>query len=278
MLFKKKKIVPADRDFSKSDLPSSRKKQIWDICKHEWKLLFGISCLFFLLFVPYLGCNFYEEYFFASYDGADRLSYSLAFETTKAFCLLLPFGGLGGMMAVYRRLYMGEGVLFWRDFLHGINWFNLFFGLVYGVINVFLVYLSSISGSFAYAGFFYFLLLGLLCLVLLPLFLLVSMEFPYYSLPNWKGYFGNASRFLVKCYGGLFLFMLYPLGIRLWGFIPGLPLVVYDIVKTFLIFLLPLYVLVLFGFTTAKFDIHLNKEHYPTLYRKGLSDLEEEQK
>lgn len=278
MLFKKKGIVPADHDFVKSDLPSSRRKQLWDILRHEWKLLLGVSCLFLLLFVPYIGCNFYEEYFFASYDGADRLSYSLAFETTKAFCLLLPFGGLGGLMAVYRRLYMGEGVLFWRDFLHGINWFNFFFGLVYGASNVLLVFLSSLSGSFPYAGFFYFLLLGVLCLILLPLFLLISMEFPYYALPSWRGYFGNASRFLVKCCAGFFLFMLYPLGIKLLAFIPGLPLVIYDIVKAFLIFLLPLYVFVLFGYTTAKFDIYLNKEYYPALYRKGLGDLEEDRK
>ncbi len=272
MLFKKKGIIPAERDFLKSDLPASRNKQFWDILRHEWKLIAGLSFLFLLLFAPYLGSNIYEEYYLASYNGEDRLGYSLMFEATKSFCLLLPFGGLGGLMAIYRRLYMGEGILFWRDFLHGVNWFNLCFGLFYGLTNVFLVYLSSLSGSFPYAGFFYFLALGLFYLVCLPLCLFVSMEFPYYALANWRGYFVNASRFVIKYYGWVFLFSLYPLSIKLLGFIPGLSLPVYDLIKIFMIFLLPLYMLALFGFATDKFDLHLNQEHYPSLYRKGLRD------
>lgn len=69
----------------------------------------------------------------------------------------------------------------------------------------------------------------------------------------------------------MFLFALLPLAHHLLGFIP-LPLVAYDLILCLFAFLSPIYELAFSGFAISKFDLYLNKENYPSLYRKGIKE------
>ncbi len=277
MPFHKKGVIPSEKDFTKDDLPSDRKEQFFRILKEEWKLLLLLCFFLLLLFAPYLGVTIYSQYYLSAHAEADQLAYSMVFETIKALSLILPFSAFGGLSKVYRRLYLGEGVLFWKDFFEG--WHILFplFGLLYGAVGMLLVYLGSISGSFSFAGVFYFLALGAFCLIVYPLFCFSLAQLPLYSYSHVKSYFSNGSKFALKHFLWMFLFALLPLTHYLLGFVP-LPLVAYDIILFLLGFLTPVYELAFAGFALSKFDCYLNKENYPTLYKKGLKEDKNERK
>ncbi len=268
MFFNHKGIKTAKRDFTNADLSPNRKKQFFGILHDEWKLLLLLSFFFLLLFAPYLSVSFYSQYRLLMGMESDALSFSLAMETVKSLCLLLPFLSFGGLSSVYRRLYLGEGVLFWKDFFSGIKPLHLLFGIVYGSFEILMVYLSSISGSFEFGGAFYFLALGVFSFLIYPLFLFGLAQLPFYSMKA-NGYFSNGGKLALKHFGWMFLFSLLPLIHHLLGFLP-LPLVAYDVILCLLAFLTPVYVLTFSGFAISKFDLYLNAEFYPSLYRKGL--------
>ncbi len=280
MFFHKKGVVPSSKDFTKDDLPVDRKEQFFRILKEEWKLLLLLCFFLLLLFVPYLGVTIYGQYYLSVHEDVDQFAYSMMFETIKAVSLILPFSAFGGLSKVYRRLYLGEGVLFWKDFFEGWHVLFALFGLLYGSTGMLLVYLSSLSGSFSFAGVFYFLVLGAFCLLAYPWFCFSLAQLPIYSYSRVKGYFSNGSKFALKHFPWMFLFALLPLAHYLLGFIP-LPLVAYNVILCLLAFLSPIYELVFSGFAISKFDLYLNKENYPSLYKKGIKEdkkLEDEAK
>ncbi len=271
MLFRKKGVVPSNEDFTKDDLPADRKEQFFDILKEEWKLLLLLCFFLLFLFAPYLGVTIYGQYYLSAHQEVDYLAYSMMFETIKAVSLILPFSAFGGLSKVYRRLYLGEGVLFWKDFFEGWHILFALFGLLYGATGMLLVYLSSLSGSFPFAGVFYFLVLGAFCLLVYPWLCFSLAQLPIYSYSRVKGYFVNGSKFALKHFLWMFLFALLPLAHHLLGFIP-LPLVAYDLILCLFAFLSPIYELAFSGFAISKFDLYLNKENYPSLYRKGIKE------
>ncbi len=274
MFFRKKGVTPANKDFTKEDLPRDRKEKFFMILKEEWKLLLLLCFFFLLLFSPYLGVSIYSQYYLSTNENIDRLAYSMMFETIKAVTLILPFSAFGGLSKVYRRLYLDEGVLFWKDFFDGRHILFALFGLLYGAIGMLLVYLSSLSGSFSFAGVFYFLVLGAFCLLIYPLFCFSLAQIPFYSYSKVKGYFSNGSKLALRYFPWMFLFSLLPLAHYLLGFIP-LSLISYDIILCLLAFLSPIYELAFSGFAISKFDLHLNKDNYPSLYRKGVKEDKE---
>lgn len=275
MLFPRKGAVPANKDFTKDDLPLGRKEQFFRLLKEEWKLLLSLCFLFLLLFSPYLGATIYGRYYLSARGESDPLAYSMALETIKAVALILPFLAFGGLSKVYRRLYWGEGVLFWKDFFEGMHFLFALFGLLYGGSGMLLVYLSSLAGSFSFAGVFYFLFLGAFCLLLYPWFCFSLAQLPIYSYGSAKGYFLNGGKLALKHFLWMFLFALLPLSHHLLGFLP-LPLLCHDLILCLLAFLTPIYELAFSGFSLAKFDRYLNKENHPAFYRKGLKEEKSE--
>ncbi len=271
MPFKGKGIVPADRDFLVEDLPQTRKKQFFVFFKEEWRLLLRLAFLFLLLFAPYLGISAFEGYYLAYNEGADALAFSLINESVKAVCLILPFLGFGGLCQVHRRMCLGEGVMFWKDFFSGFSLRWASFGFLIGLGHVGMVYLSSLSSAFAYAGVFYFVLLGILDLAVLPILGFSYSQLPYYDLTKSGGYMRNGVKFVIKYYPWILLFSIFPLGLDTLHFIPNLPLALYDALLALFSMLSPIYCLAFFSFALDKFDKHLNQTAYPSLYRKGLS-------
>ena len=270
MLFKKKGVVPANRDFLAEDLPPTRKKQFLIFFKEEWRLLLRLAFLFLLLFAPYLGISAFEGYYLAFNEGADAFSFSLINEGVKAICLALPFLGFGGLCQVHRRLCLGEGVMFWKDFFSGFNLRWACFGLLIGLGHVGMVYLSSLSSAFDYAGVFYFVLLGILDLVLLPILGFSYSQLPYYDLTKSGGYLRNGAKFVIRYYPWILLFSLFPLAFDILHLIPNMPLALYSVLLALLSMLSPIYCLAFFSFALDKFDKNLNEASYPSLYRKGL--------
>ncbi len=271
MLFNKSGITPKTKDFTKDDLPSSRRKQFFLLFKHEWKLMIILPFFFLLLFAPYLGITILEQVYSVNHLDKDLFNFELMSEGIKTICIILPFLSFGGLVEIHRHLSLNEGVLFWKDYLKGFNLKWLLFGLLFGVNNVILVLLSSIAGAFSYAGVFYYIVLGLFCLVIYPIMCFACIQTSYYTL-NFKGYLSNASKFVIKYYPYMFLYSLYLLIPNLLAAIPNMPIFIYDTIIVIFMALSPIYALSLYSFCLDKFDENINKDNYPSFYRKGLNE------
>ncbi len=271
MLFNKKRVAPKAKDFTRSDLPSSRRKQFFLFFRYEWKLMLILPFFFLLLFAPYLGITILEQVYSVNNPDKNLFTFALMSEGIKAICIILPFLSFGGLNEIHRHLSLNEGVLFWKDYLKGFNLKWLLFGLMFGICNVLLVLLSSIAGAFNYAGVFYYLVLGLFCLVIYPIMCFACIQSTYYTL-DLKGYLSNGVKFTIKYYPYMFLFSLYPLAPRLLGLIPNMPIFIYDTIIVIFMALSPIYALLLYSFCLDKFDENINKDNHPFFYRKGLSE------
>lgn len=265
MFFKKKGITPKETDFTKNNLPSSRKQQFLILFKNEWKLMILLPFFFLLLFSPYLFIFILNQTWIINNPTKDPFSFNLLSEGIKTICVIVPFLGFGGLCEVHRYLALNEGVLFWKDFFKGFNLKWVLFGLLFGSINIVLVLLSS-------TGIFYFIVLGLFCFVVYPIMCFTAIQTPYYNL-KFNGYISNGLKFTIKYFPYMFLFSLYPLIPRLLSFIPNMPIIVYDTIIVVFMFLSPFYALMLYSFCLDKFDENINKINYPDFYRKGLNTL-----
>ena len=263
MFFKKKGITPKEADFTKNNLPSSRKQQIFFLFKNEWKLMILLPLFFLLLFSPYLFIFILNQVWIINNPTKDPFNFNLISEGIKTLCVILPFLGFGGLCEVHRHLSLNEGVLFWKDFIKGFNLKWVLFGLLFGILNLLLVLLSS-------TGIFYFIVLGLFYIVLYPVNCFAATQTHYYNL-KFSGYVSNGVKFAIRYFPQMFLFSLFPLIPRLLAFVPNMPIIIYDTVIAIAILLSPIYAIILYSFCLDKFDENINKTNYPNFYHKGLN-------
>lgn len=271
MLFKKKETINKASDFLRNDLPSSRRKQFFLLFKYEWRLFILLPFLFLLLFLPYFGLDILKQIWTINNPDTNAFNFELVTEIIKAFLVIIPFLGFGGLCEIHRHLSLNEGVLFWKDFIQGFNFKWVLFGFIYGVLNVILLLLSSLSTLLSYGAIFYFIALGIFFLIIYPIFIFSCTQTSYYTL-TFKGYFSNGYKFALKNYPFMFLFSLYPLLPRLLFLIPNLPVFIYNTIVVIFMAFSPIYAFMLYSFCLDKFDENINKDNYPSFYRKGLSE------
>lgn len=106
----------------------------------------------------------------------------------------------------------------------------------------------------------------------------IRMAFTDYNTNTFAG-FANFQYIIEQFFGGQFtlflrntlLYGLAPISLRLYTLIPGLPTGGYAVIVAFYYFVSPLYFLSWHEFSLSRFDLYINRDNFPSLYRKGLS-------
>ncbi len=293
---KERKIEKPTPDFLAEQLPDTRRKQFFDIAKNEWRTLLLLGLFMAVFFLPFvislIGESGYmngsasairssllaqgksEEEITLAVAAAMRTIHNL-FSGINILCFMIFSIALAGVSYVYRCLGYGEGVILKSDFIKGIKKYwkpfllvGFFAGLFYFLMSYTSTLWSAASSDISSLSIVSGLTIGFFYAFLVPLFLFSLAQAVYYELPLFKS-LSNSVRFTLARYFFLIPFLLFIYAFSL------LTLIVYPVIMALsflasIVLFLPFFILSFHLFALASFDEAINKEYYPSVYRKGL--------
>lgn len=280
-------------DFLAEQLPSSRRRQFFDILKNEWRTLLFLGAVLCLFYLPFLISHIAEAGFMngsaeamraelmaqgkseeeiASSVKAQMSSIHLLFNGVNILCFMVFSFGLAGASRVIKCLCFGEGVLLKSDFIAGIKKYwksfllvGFFAGLFFFLVSYVSASLRSFSSGMSVlsgltTGFFYALIV--------PILLFSLSQATLYGLPFFHS-LANSVRFTLIRYHWTLLFALFVYGLSL------IALIVYPLFMILaylgaVLLLLPVFELAFHLYSLSLFDLYINEGNYPSIYRKGL--------
>ena len=277
-----------ETDFNASLLPKSRKEQFKYILKNNWIKLFTMNMVMFLFFIPVI------IYYFMSTQNYKALIQDMKVEEIVAslfamnlfrylivsLLMMIGFMGLAGGSFVIRKMVFDEVVNVQSDFIKGIkNSYKQF--MIFGFLFGMMIYVLDNSFQYVFLTtnilpFAKVLLLMTITLV----FIVLTIAFMYMlNLSNL--YVMKTSNIITSSMLLVFKKLFINIGICLIAFIP---IFVWLVIPDFLINLITISLLFVFGFSYIlllfvllsmnSFDEYINKKQYPEFVRKGLSNNE----
>ena len=267
----KAKMTYKEKDFIKDNLPKNRRQQFSYLLKNEWRTLLSLLGLYLIALLPFVVSIFLRVFVDFS---SETIKAVVTFSVTIASQLIMGLL-LSGSLRIYRLMVFNEGFLFFSDFLYGIK--QNFKHVMINTIIFILLELSLLLVSFTNMDdttyIIYFILMGVYDVLFYPVFLYINAETPVYE-NKYLVSLINAVKMAIKNFPFTLLFVLYILAIHLLGAIGGIPLFVYMICLLALFIFLPIYTLMYFLFAISRFDKYINNRLAKQLYRKGLSEEE----
>ena len=267
------KLKFANQEFNSKLLPENRKELFADIFKLHHAKLFLSGLILLLFSIPLLVVLFLKDYSYVSLtDIAEIRSMSLMYSALEIPAIVILSIGFSGISKVFRNYCWMDPVFFKEDFLSGIKDNKIqciFIGLTTGILaflfNVIRIYsnsgwLDAIPFGFIFFGFYP---------VLIHAFFMNSIYTNKFNMNLKAGAFCYFKFFwrtiLTSCLLYIFLVpslfhFIHPLGVILK----------YTIIVIFMIFLLPIILLIVNLSEMVIFDSLINKEKFPQLYKKGL--------
>lgn len=269
---KKKRKIIKKPEFTTQDLPATRFLQFFDIFKIEWRNLTKLGLLTLVFLIPFFVVYFLMLYFASNAGDNPILIISLGYVGLYLTLFIVSIH-LSGMGNVLKKMIYGEGVLFKDDYFEGIkkNYgqfaiITAIYGLFYLIIDFSCKYIFGFEGLIPII--FSAICTGFLFLLLTPIVLAITSECTMYEI-TFKSAVKNSFLLVIS---------------RFWQFlVVGLILLVMNLVfviPNFLIMLLvssliallvcPLIALAILLISTSSFDVLINKDSFPDLYKKGL--------
>lgn len=290
---KAKKVVP---DFLKEQLPNTRRKQFFDIIKNEWRTILLLGAILVLFFTPFIVSNIFESGFMNGSAKAIKeameaegktseeilfviknqmTSIHLLFTAINIICFMVFSLGLAGVTRVIKCLAFGEGVIFKSDFFAGIKKYwkpflvvSFFAGLFYFLMTYVSSIINPLSSDNKGLGVVSGLTIGFYFAILIPLFLFSLAQASLYNMPFFKN-LGNSMRFVMNKYYLVIIFSVILYAIYLLTYIVYPIIMVISFIAVIILFI-PSFVLAFHLFALSLFDKYINKDYYPSIYRKGL--------
>lgn len=265
-------------------LPINRKQLFKDLLKNRYQTLFlvGLSLLIFMLpFIVVSTLNdltlasFFansENYLNGSFTEAGQSLYKstvLNFTFFYDACFIVLAIGLAGAVRVLRSLCWGEGVQYFHSFLKGIKQNSLryiclmlFFIIVFTAAR-FILLSANILWAFV-------LVSSIGVFVIIPIIFVCFGYSDIYSNPLHKS-LSNSAILTIKNYPTVLLFsIIYSIPLLIEIIPYGLSIVKTVLLCVFVIFILPL-ILLLGGLAlNSIFDKEINAEKHKDIYRRGL--------
>ena len=277
----------SEKNFDVNNLPNSRARQFFTIFRIEWKTLLLLNLLILLFFIPYFAidilrwsvCDSYWHSIVASSADPNR-DYAIAkfyIDMVYAGVMILIYPiiaiCLSGVIKVIQRCVYIEGVLFKEDFFIGIkkNWKQLIaLAIVFGLFkalfqfNISFCNLNPGLASSIFVGASHAIFYG----VVAPIIFFTGSNLVTYKMSFFTGV-SNSVKMLIKKFHISLLFSLVLYGLTYLDLIPDI--IVRILVDSGVIVLFSsLFVLAWYLFSVSIFDIYINKDNYPEIYRKGL--------
>lgn len=264
-------------DYSKSMLPRTRRAQFLDCFKMNYIVLLKCGLMLLLFFIPLIAFSIFMDLYYDSLmshitEEKEQTIMLFHYLYSGGLIILSLFAilGLTGSIRVLRNLIWGEGIFFKDDFFLGIKENtskNLIFGAIFGIlfgISFFVYYLFRDNFVSLFG-------LVLFALVFLPIFFWIILLNNTYN-SKFGGLLRNGLYFYVKTIGWSLLGILMPLSLVGLLFVPFIWLK-YVVLVLMVVFVYPIILLIMVLFSTAKFDLAINKDNYPDYYLRGLNDL-----
>ncbi len=278
-------------DATTLNLPHNRFQVFWDTLKIRWDIYLKIGGLLFLfaipLFLVVIFANIYQLSLIQSYAQGtiDALQYrSASFYLTifstllEAIMLLVIAIAMSGIARIIKRLIFYEPIQFRDDFFLGVkeNYkpylaITSIFAIIY-FVSLTMFKLSSFAGDITLMSkVLYYIPLVLALIIFIPAFCLIYYQVGIYK-NTISGYIKN----------GFILFIKFP-----WFWIIGVNIIFIPIYflfmrnmyvililgASYLLFILPIAIIIGHIYACYIFDIYINKDNYPSIYDKGIYRL-----
>ena len=280
---KKKKPLFSNDDYQYSSLPTTRKEAFKDVYRHNFKtitlsglflLLFSLPLVIFLVVMDFGKLGMTPESFGEEELKAVLFLWDIIINAGAVVLLYVVLIGLMGATRVLKLLVWQEGIDFSYDFKQGIKENFKHFSLLY------------LFGAIIYLGtyaVYIFLLNFLIGIWLMILFIIIFVSIGVwnifvinvYQTTLWN-YIKNAVFFFSKCIPLTLLYVVMIVFPFFAVFIPvsGLTIVIkYPVILAMIILYYPFLIVIGYLYSLAKFDLFINKDNYPEIYRKGLYDI-----
>lgn len=285
-----KKITYSEKDFDSSMLPSTRRAQFKDICKHSYRLLLSFGLMMLLFAIPYIVSFIFRMISNVGMSSllvnkgvedaelAMSLTYlTLAFDLINIPCYIVFALGLAGYSLIFRNLIFGDGVLYWPDFKKGIKSNGKYYalaGFIFGLFKLGINFLCNYSTIVAniYLNIFAGILIVLFYLLIVPSLFYFVVNHTLYNMKIISG-LNNAFRvtlstFFVSILPGLSLYL-----VKYVNLLP-FPYVKILIIMCLIALIFPFFHLVFLLFSISTYDRLVNEKYHKSIYHKGLSTYE----
>lgn len=272
-------------DLTTRELPHTRKQVFLDLLKHQKRQLVSLSMLTFVFLMP-LAVDiilFNQMILGASMSGKDPVLISSTVFSLIIYmmiiaipCVMVGFVGLGGLAHVCKNIVWQEGLIVGPDFFKGIkkNWkHSLIIGLIWG-LSLFLFVAGSFFLARAEQGSTTPWVLGIgigLCVVqfiVLSIVCVYSLTYTCYYENKLRQVLKNSFIFLAaKFFKNILLFIFSTglmVGLMFVDFIAQI------VVFAFLVFFIAYFMIAWTLLSHEAFDQYINKDNYPSYYKKGL--------
>ena len=280
---RKKKPLFSNPDYKYSSLPTTRKEAFKDVYHHNFKtitlsglmlLLFSIPLIIFLIMMDYGRLGMTSEKFNEEELRAVLLLWDIIVNGGVVLLLYPVLVALMGVMRVLKLLVWQEGIDFFYDFKVGIKENIKYFSLLY--LFPALIFI----GTYCVYAFLLNFLIGIWLIILfviifVPLFLWSIYVVNVYQTTLWN-YIKNGAFFYSRTLPLTILFSILISFPFFSIFIPlsGVTIIVkYSLIIVMMVFYYPFMIIVGYLYSLSKFDLFINKDNYPEIYRKGLYDI-----
>ena len=293
---KKEIINPSKSDFLVEQLPTTRRKEFFDILKNEWRTLLLVGFVLTLFFLPFIISKLFEAGFMNgnaealrntltaqgktteeinSAVAAQMRSIHLLFSGINIICFMIFSVGLAGVARIIKCLSFSEGVVFKSDFFTGIKKYwsafltvGFFSGLFYFLMTYTSETISVMSSENQTLLIVRGLIIGFYFAILVPLFFFSFAQATLYTIPFFST-ITNSIRFTVNKYYICIIFSIIMYAIYLLTHIVYALISVLCLIVVILL-IAPLIMLAFHLFALSLFDKYINKDNYPQNYKKGL--------
>ncbi len=269
---KKKRKIIQKPEFTAQDLPATRFLQFFDIFKIEWRNLTKLGLLTLVFLIPFFVVYFLMLYFASNAGDNPILIISLGY-VGLYLTLFVVAVHLSGMGNVLKKMIYGEGVLFKDDYFEGIKknygQFAIIaavYGLIYLIIDFSCKYIFGFEGIVPII--FSAICTGFLFLLLTPIVLTIVSECSMYEI-KLKSAIKNSLILVVSRFWQYLVVGLILLVMNLVFAIPNF-LILLLVASLIAMLVIPLIALAILLISTSSFDVLINKDSFPELYKKGL--------
>ena len=266
-------------DFSEQNLPHNRREVFFDCIKLYWQKLLLLGLILLACAVPLLAvsavCDTVQQGLLQQLsDGViDKVAYNgqvawlrLVEALIDIPCYVIVCVGLSGTVRVTRQMIWAEPLFFANDFADGIkqNWLTFCLcGFIISLLNVYLAFAESSGG-----GFFAYLPLGVVAIVVLPTALWMMAASSVYNIGIGKNT-TNSFVLYIKTPFVTWLFVALFASVAMFDLI-GFVAVRCICVAVFVVVLLPVFTLLWQLVCYSYFDKFINKQAYPEIVDKGI--------
>lgn len=274
-----KKVIKT-KDFDKSDLPSTRKEQFFDLLKHRFFFLLGLGVILLLFFIPLFASIVYKDLAIlginqsnmeANEKSSSLFFISLLFSFLVMMGLLIFSIGLAGVMKLLKQLIYDEPIFFKDDFLSGIKENFKSFLLISFLTGLLNLISNTIAILFDNVLIVKILFPALNFALFYPvLFVCIFLSSTYSN--NLMTTIKSSIVIYIKHFPTVFLCFVLTYGVTFFQYI-DIMLLKYLLILFVLLIYFPILFLSSYLNQIRIYDSLINKDQFPSYYLKGLSSF-----